>query len=127
GPAVLEWRDETGQRCEEYHERWDPWPALVEAFEKALRTEAAALTWQDAVGSLERDDAARRSVERRRVNLMEYQEASEEVGFKGTMTLVGCGLLWLIPLLLGLIMLIKAPGWVALWVVVPVLAVFLGL
>ena len=25
---------------------------------------------------------------------MDYQEANEEVGFKGTMTLLGCGMLW---------------------------------
>ncbi len=70
---------------------------------------------------------------------LEYQEASEEVGFKGTMTLVGCMVLWLLPLVLLSTMMIRAPGWIELasgiwiyiphpaWLVVPALAVFLGL
>ena len=49
---------------------------------------------------LELDDAARRSVARRRASALEYQEATEEAGFKGTMTLLGCGLLWVSLLLL---------------------------
>ena len=36
------------------------------------------------------------SVSRRRTSLLEYPEATEEVGFKGTMTLLGCGLIWLV-------------------------------
>jgi predicted dehydrogenase len=122
GPAFLEWLDETGQK-EEYQQRWDPWPVLVEAFEASLRKEPAALSWQDAVRALELDDAARRSVERRRVNLMDYQEASEEVGFKGTMTLVGCGLLWAVLLLL--IASVWVP-WMG-WLILPLLVVFSGM
>src|SRR5262249_21897550 len=41
------------------------------------------LTWHDAIRSLELDDAARRSGERRRASTLEYQEATEEAGFKG--------------------------------------------
>jgi predicted dehydrogenase len=81
------------------------------------------LTWQDAVRSLELDDAARRSVQRRRSSTMEYQEASEEVGFKGTMTLVGCGLIWLTILIVIVAIWFPKAG----WVVVPLLVVFLGL
>jgi hypothetical protein len=72
---------------------------------------------------LELDDAARRSVERRRFSALEYPEANEEVGFKGTMTLAGCGLIWIILLVLILSIWIPALG----WVIVPVLALFLGL
>src|SRR5262249_12559498 len=67
--------------------------------------------------------AARRSVLRRRVSTLEYPEASEEVGFKGTMTLVGCATLWLCLLLL--IVSYWFP-WIG-WVIVPVLVFFLGL
>jgi uncharacterized membrane protein YfcA len=81
------------------------------------------LNWQDEVRSLELDDAARRSVERRRVSAMEHQEVSEEVGFKGTMTLLGCGLLWTV---LGLVLL-AALDRRFLFLVIPVLAIFLGL
>ena len=69
------------------------------------------------------DDAARRSVERRRANTLEYPEASEEVGFKGTMTLVGCGVLWVIVVLLFLSVWFPKLG----WVIMPVLGAFLVL
>jgi hypothetical protein len=75
------------------------------------------------VRSLELDDAARRSVEKRRGSLLEYQEASETVGFKGTMTLVGCGLVWLILLALFASVWVPQVG----WVIVPLIVVFLAL
>jgi len=54
---------------------------------------------------------------------MEYQEASEEVGFKGTMTLVGCAALWVVLVLL------IASRWVPLlgWLILPLLVLFIGL
>jgi predicted dehydrogenase len=146
GPAFLHWRDESGEEREEWWEAWDPWPGLVEAFEAAvgagpgrrevpeeLRQAVTATpgpgrrepvpAWQDEVRALELDDAVRRSVERRRTNLLEYPEASEEVGFKGTMTLVGCGLLW------GVLLLLIASVWVPRmgWLILPLLVVFVGL
>jgi predicted dehydrogenase len=166
GPARLTWHDESAEVHEESWETWNPWPALVEAFESALLArhparagyaavrqpllaasaagaeareavtaepperaearpvvEAPPLTWQDEVRCLELDDAARRSVERRRTSALEYQEATEETGFKGTMTLVGCGLLW--GGLFLLILSIWIP-WLG-WGILPVLAVFLAL
>jgi predicted dehydrogenase len=148
GPAFLTWRDDSGELHEETWERWDPWPALVAEFDAAVailrktpEEKAAAprplVTWQDAIRAVELDDAARRSIEKRRSSLLEYQEASEDVGFKGTMTLVGCVVLWLLPLVLLSTMLVRPIGWVELpggfwvyvphiaWLVVPVLAVFL--
>jgi predicted dehydrogenase len=118
GPARLTWRDSHGSPREETWETWNPWLALVEALEERL---APRLTWQDEVRCLELDDAARRSIERRRASTLEYQEATEEAGFKGTMTLVGCGLLWS-----SLIFLI-ASAWVPMvgWLILPVFGVFL--
>jgi predicted dehydrogenase len=149
GPAFLEWRDEGGETREEYWERWGPWPALVEAFESALRRPAVPgplreavtagapvprapvaggpLSWQDEVRCLELDDAARRSVGRRRSSLLEYPEATEEAGFKGTMTLAGCGLLWLIILLVILAHFFPPQWWKPLgWGIGALLVVFLG-
>jgi predicted dehydrogenase len=123
GPAFLQWRNQPGQRREEYFERFDPWPALIEAVERAVARQPAALAWQDEVRALELDDAARRSVEKRRVNLMEYQDASEEVGFKGTMTLVGCGMLWAV---LGLLIASRWVPWLG-WFILPLLVVFAAL
>ncbi|HEY7315772.1 MAG TPA: Gfo/Idh/MocA family oxidoreductase [Gemmataceae bacterium] len=128
GPAYLDWRDTDGEPHEEYWERWDPWPALVEMFERVVEPDAASegqtrLHWQDAIRALELDDAARRSVGRRRSSLLEYPEATEEVGFKGTMTLVGCSLVW------GMLLLLILSCWWPMlgWLIVPLIVVFLGL
>src|SRR5262249_48829892 len=64
GPAFLSWRDPDGESHEEAWEAWDPWAALVALFEAAVSGETrpaarAPLSWQDAVRSLELDDAAR--------------------------------------------------------------------
>lgn len=116
GAAELTWQ--ANERYTEQWEHWDRWGALVAAFEQDT-----APPWLTAVRSLELDDAARRSVERRRSSTLDFQEVSEQVGFKGTMTLVGCGLLWVI------IFLAIASRWVPWigWLIVPVLAGFLGL
>jgi predicted dehydrogenase len=126
GPAFLAWAAHGDEETEESWERPDPWPTLVTLFESALPGADAPLAppplaWQDEVRCLELDDAARRSVERRRSSTLEYQEASEEVGFKGTMTLVGCGLIQ------GLIVLLVLAVWLpaALWLAVPALLAFL--
>lgn len=121
GPAWVEWR-EGERRQEEYFEPFDAWADLLERFEKAVEG-SPTLRWRDEVRCLELDDAARRSVERRRVGLMEYQEATEEVGFKGTMTMAGCGVLWLVLLLL------IASRWVPLvgWLILPLLVGFVAM
>jgi len=124
GPAFLDWCDADGARHEEYWQHWDPWPALLEAFEQALlRVSPTRPNWQGAVRALELDDAARRSIEKRRSSVLEYQEATEEVGFKSTMTLVGCALLWGVLLLL-----ILSAWWPKLGLlIVPLIVGFLGL
>ena len=98
-------------------------PALVERFEAAVGGAANDPTWLDAVRGLELDDAARRSVERRRSSVLEYQEASEETGFKGTMTLIGCGLLW------GMLLIVALSFWYPplRWLIVVLLVVFLSM
>jgi predicted dehydrogenase len=157
GPARLTWTDEAGARQEECWETWNPWPMMVEVFEKTVAGEdkrqgdqvtrrpgdqemegseargqgglagkagvRAGVVWQDAVRGLELDDAARRSVEKRRASTLEYQEASEEAGFKGTMTLVGCGLIW------GSLVLLVLSRWVpwAGWLIAPLFLVFLAM
>ena len=105
---------------------WNPWPAVVEHFEAALKHPAAPAgknseSWQDAIRMQELDDASRRSIEKRRGSLLEYPDPTEEVGFKGTMTLLGCGVLWLVVFLLILSRWLPLVGWLA----IPVLAVFL--
>lgn len=122
--ARLGWISTDGGRQEQTWEAWDPWPALVERFEAAVaRTAAdAGPVWQDEVRCLELDDAARRSIERRRASTLEYQEVSEEVGFKSTMTLVGCTLLWV------MLVLLIASRWVPWlgWFFLPLIVLFLA-
>ncbi|MFL5243177.1 MAG: Gfo/Idh/MocA family oxidoreductase [Gemmataceae bacterium] len=145
GPAFLTWNESTGKDLEEAWESWDPWPAMVDVFERAVkefesrstkdpalglgnsddagRSDQLAVSWQDTVRSLELDDAAVRSVERRRFSSLEYPEATEEVGFKGTMTLAGCGLIWAILIVVILARWIPELG----WAIVPLLGIFLVL
>jgi predicted dehydrogenase len=164
GPAFLNHPAENGLEREETWEANDPWPAVVAAFETAARhlpgrsapprEQQEAMppgsavpagpppvlpTWQDAVRALELDDAARRSIEKRRPSALEYQEGGEQAGFKGMMTLVGCSLVWCVLLVLivvawvpqqqqaaeqsGLKRVMTLVG----WIVIPLLLVFLVL
>jgi hypothetical protein len=79
------------------------------------------LGWQDELRALELDDAARRSVERGRSNTLDLQETTEEATFKGTMTLVGCSLIWLSVIVL--ILSVWFP--ILAWLIVPLFGVFL--
>lgn len=130
GPARLIYGDEQGQEQVEAWPAFDPWSALVEAFDLAVQNNAArnsqhavtsGVAWQDAIRALELDDAARRSAQRRRASTLEYQEVTEESSFKGTMTLVGCSMLWISLLLLILSAWLPWLG----WVIAPVFGVFL--
>jgi predicted dehydrogenase len=139
GPSILVCEPELGSDFKEAWEAWDPWPDMVTVFETALAETfehgkppgplrsspepTNTITWQTAIDCLELDDAARRSVERRRSSILEYQEASEEVGFKGTMTLVGCAVLWLVLITLILSRWEPRIGWIA----IPILLLFLAL
>jgi predicted dehydrogenase len=149
GPSRLETRGGDGEPRVEEWPTWDPWPEMVRVFEAAVAAHPRAaaprpadvppaaapiasrpvpparipVRWQDCVRALELDDAARRSVERRRASTLDFQEVSEAVGFKGTMTLVGCAMLW------GLLLLLIAGNWFrpALWAIPILLAGFLAL
>jgi predicted dehydrogenase len=141
--TCLRWQREGNEPRAEHWDDWSPWPLLVAAFEAAMEAggrkaevseESAATSlipdpyppspnWQDAIRCLELDDAARRSAGRRRTSVLEYQEATEETGFKGTMTLVGCGVLW------GILLILVLSAWLPAlrWAILPLLAVFLVL
>lgn len=144
GPARLTGADTRGEALSEEWPAFHPWAALVEAFERAVveadvrrrrpsaPTEPATesltqteprLGWQDEVCALELDDAARRSAVRRRSSTLEHVAATEEASFKGTMTLLGCGLVWLS---LALLILSLWLPWL-LWAIVPVFALFLAM
>src|SRR5262249_37442455 len=134
--ARLVWNDSGGPLHNEEWNSANPCQEMVRVFENAIQAyekqasgnneesrSAKLTTWQDAIRAAELDDAARRSVERRRVTALEYPEATEEASFKGTMTLIGCGMLWIMLILLVL------SRWfpVLLFVIVIMLTVFLCL
>jgi predicted dehydrogenase len=113
-------------------EPFNPGPSLVAAFEKALAgfqsgekdyLSKVRPNWQDAIRSAELDDAVSRGITRRRSTILEFQEATEEVGFKGTMTLVGCSIIWLVILLA---ILSRWLPWLG-WAILPVLVLFMAL
>jgi predicted dehydrogenase len=127
GAARLTWTTDTGERAVEEWPSLNPWLELVEVFEDALvargKLPLAALQWQDELRGLELDDALRRSITRGRSSSLDHQETTEEASFKGTMTLVGCALLWV-----TLVLLILAAFFPKLlWVIGPLFAVFLVL
>jgi hypothetical protein len=139
GHAQLTFTDEAGQQQTEKWESADPWLTFVAHFESllarprekqaapgkvddaCLTSIPAALGWQDELRALELDDAARRSAESGRSSTLDVQEVTEETSFKGTMTLVGCTLIWVTVAVL--IASLWVP-WLA-WVLVPLLTIFL--
>ncbi len=139
GPSQLTYITDTGEHRAEQWDAFNPWMLLVDRFEQAvveasvkkaqpgqladecLTKPPARLGWLDALRSLELDDAARRSVARGRATTLEFQEAVEEAGFKGTMTLLGCSLIWLSVIVLILSAWIP---WIG-WLIVPVFGLFL--
>lgn len=135
-PAALTFGNAQGKITEETWSQVDVWAGVIDELERRagmplqphvagspapLEERGRLLSWQTETRCLELDDATRRSVERRRAILLEYPEASEEVGFKGTMTLVGCVVLWGI---LGVFMLSLWLPWLQ-WTIVPILIIFL--
>lgn len=141
GPAVWSYIDEHGaNQCERF-EPFHPWAAMLERFEHAVQQSALkkplpgqpadecltktppTLGWHDELRALELDDAARRSAERGRSSTLDLQETTEEATFKGTMTLVGCSLIWLA--VIALILAAWQP-WIA-WLILPLFGVFLVL
>ena len=120
-----------------------PWHALIERFEYAVREAAIKkpqpgrpaeesltktpplLGWHDELRALELDEAARRSALRGKSSTLDLQETTEEATFKGTMTLVGCSLIWVTLVVLILSIVLGIP-WLA-WTIAPVFGVFLVL
>jgi hypothetical protein len=149
GEARLVYRDVEGIEQVEEWPPFHPWAALVEVLERTLArrvgqtflsadaagvrgtssdkivyptsADGPTVSWRDAVRSLELDDAVRRSVARRRASTLDFQEVTEEATFKGTMTLMGCSLLWISLMLLILSVWVPWLG----WFILPVFGLFL--
>lgn len=121
GPAELTYRDDHGQTHTEHFPAANPWEKLIEGLERDLierphvnvswTAPASRLGWLDAIRALELDENVRRSLHYRRAYTLDFQEATEEASFKGTMTLVGCSLIWISLLLLILSAWVPWLGW----------------
>jgi predicted dehydrogenase len=99
GEAIVNYRSKRGEGTETVAPQ-APWPLLIQAFEQRLAWQSVAPGWADEVRALEILDAVQESVERRRVIPLIYQKHTEAVGFKGVMAAVGCGMIWMILLLM---------------------------
>ena len=74
--------------------------AVLERFVRLMEGEAVRPQWTDACRDIEISEAIRESLRRQRTIDLHYGEHSEEATFMGLMSIGGCGLLILAPLLL---------------------------
>jgi len=100
-----------------------PWGVLAEELDSQLAGRPPRFSWQDAIRWHELDEALRRSIEKRRTETLDYQEVSADAGSKGTITLIGCAMLWIVVLIFAISIWVP---WVR-WAVVPMLLGFLAL
>lgn len=75
--------------------RWSPPAAAIEQLELAVAGKPAAPTWPDGCRDIELTESIARSLAKGRTIELHNEEHSEHGTFKGTMTSLGCGLLWL--------------------------------
>jgi predicted dehydrogenase len=122
GPARLEWQFAQGAMESQEVPATSRQEALLTLGRQAL-TAAPLATWTDATRALELFSAARRSVRRRRVIVMEYESFGEVGNFKSTMAALGCGVLLLVMVLFFTVPTIP---WLK-WLIMPLLLLFLGL
>jgi hypothetical protein len=64
-------------------------------FAARVRGEPVQPDWIDACRAVELADSIQRSLEKGRTVELHYEDYTEEGTFKGTMTSLGCGLLWI--------------------------------
>ncbi|HEY2839444.1 MAG TPA: hypothetical protein VGJ26_09855, partial [Pirellulales bacterium] len=84
-----------GQREVVPYPAWSPPTAAIEQLELALAGQPATPTWPDACRDIELTESIARSLAKGRTIELHNEEHSEHGTFKGTMTSLGCGLLWL--------------------------------
>jgi xanthosine utilization system XapX-like protein len=128
-PAGVRFRlqSPTSERSQEWA-NWSEGDAIADAFAGQLAGHEPPLAWQDATRCLELCEAVQRSVKRRRVVPLHYEEFTEASNFKGTMAALGCGVLVLVVGVLVALLAFRVPlRWPVLLVILPLLAIFLGL
>jgi predicted dehydrogenase len=110
---------------------WDPRDAILETLTAAVAGHDAHPNLLDGTRAMELTEAVARSLHRGRTIDLLYEEMSESGNFKSVMTGVGCGLLLAILILIPTVMTLKSLGfeWATylLWVIPPILVLFLML
>ncbi|MBL9124498.1 MAG: hypothetical protein JNG90_12760 [Planctomycetaceae bacterium] len=99
GDWSLAWGESDVQPPESFPD-WDPAAAALDQFARLLAGEVAHPTWVDACRDIELADSIQRSLDKGRTVELHYEDYTEDGTFKGTMTSLGCALLWLAPLVL---------------------------
>ena len=79
---------------------WNPAAVGLEKLSRLIAGEEVRPNWVDACRDIELADSIQRSLTKGRTVELHYEDYSEDGTFKGTMTSLGCALLWLAPLVL---------------------------
>lgn len=109
GPEVaasrLEWATELNSGAEDFPPG-DLAGRVVERLERLKRGEPVHPDWQDQCRAIELADSIQRSLEKGRTVELHYEDYTEAGTFKGAMTSLGCGLLWIscLVLIIGVIL-----------------------
>jgi hypothetical protein len=99
GAAVLSTNVQAGKTEQEYP-TIDLAQEMVADFASAVRGDRHVVVWSDAVRAAELADWSWYSLERRRAVDIFHEERGELASFKGRMTSIGCGLIWITLLIL---------------------------
>ncbi len=95
----LNWANDGASGSEEF----PPADGAARALDIAARLvqrEPVSPDWQDSCRAIELADSIQRSLEKGRTVELHYEDYTEASTFKGTMTSLGCGLLWISSLIL---------------------------
>jgi len=98
------------QRTSEAFASWDPAAELLDVFAGGIRGGTITPDWIDACRSVELAETIERSLKKNRTIELYYEDYTEQGTFKGTMTSLGCGLLLLAMILLGVVGLAEQLG-----------------
>jgi predicted dehydrogenase len=94
GPATLRYTDQSRTHEREYAAQGLA-VSLLSEFRNAVHNQSHAIKWSDATRAAELADWAWYSLEKRRAVDIFHEERGELASFKGRMTSLGCGLIWI--------------------------------
>lgn len=99
GVWALDAPDLVGEQPLEFPD-WDSGREAIERMRRLLAGDEVAPPWSDVCREIELADSIQRSLDKGRTVELHYEDYTEDGTFKGTMTSLGCALLWLAPVVL---------------------------